>query len=60
MQRRFSNDPLRRTRDRDIKCMFFYVFQGEKIKLVDKMKQSTYLYVSLHVKHKKIPIISIL
>ena len=34
-------------------CMFFYVFQGKKIKLVDKMKQSTHLYVSLHFKHKK-------
>ena len=38
--------------------MFFYVFQGKKIKLVDKMKQSTHLYVSLHAKHKKIPILS--
>ena len=29
-----------------------------KVKLVDKMKQSTYLCVILHVKHKKLPILA--
>ena len=30
-----------------------------KVKLVDKMKQSTYLCVILHVKHKKLPIFTL-
>ena len=37
------------------KCMFFNIFQLEKQNTpVDKMMQSTYLCVILHVKHKKI------
>ena len=30
-----------------------------KVKLVDKMKQNTYLCVILHVKHKKLPILAV-
>ena len=36
--------------------MFFQLLSTIKVKLVDKMMQSTYLYVILHVKHKKLPI----
>ena len=35
--------------------MFFQLRSTIKVKLVDKMKQSTYLCVILHVKHKKLP-----
>ena len=30
-----------------------------KVKLVDKMKQNTYLCVILHVKHKKLPFLAV-
>ena len=35
------------------KCMFFQLLSTIKVKLVDKMKQSTYLCVILHVKTPK-------
>ena len=31
----------------------------DKGKLVDKMKQSTYLRVILHAKHKKLPVLAV-
>ena len=42
------------------KCMFFNMFQLEnQTTPVGKMTQSTYLCVILHVKHKKLPILSV-
>ena len=38
----------------------FSIFLTIKVKLVDEMKQSAYLCVILHVKHKKLPFIAIL
>ena len=40
--------------------MFFQLFLILKVKLVNKMKQSAYLCVILHVKYKKVPFIAIL
>ena len=42
------------------KFMLLYLLSTVKAKPVDKMKQSTYLCVILHVKHKKLPILSVL
>ena len=39
----------------ELKYTFFF-----KVKLVDEMKQSTYLCVILHVKHKNLPILAFL
>ena len=39
--------------------MFFQLLEKIKVKLVDKMKQSTYLCVTLHAKHKKVPILAV-
>ena len=38
----------------DWKCMFFQLLSGIKVKLVDKVMQSNYLCVTLHVKRKKL------
>ena len=40
-------------------CMFFRLLSTIKVNLADKMKQSTYLCVILHVKHKKLPIFTL-
>ena len=40
-------------------CTFFQLLSTIKVNLVDKMKQSTYLCVILHVKHKKLPIFTL-
>ena len=40
-------------------CMFFQLLSTIKVNLVDKMKQSTYLCVILHVKHKNLPIFTL-
>ena len=40
--------------------MFFQLLSTIKVKLVDKKKQSTYLFVILHVKHKESPILAVL
>ena len=42
------------------KCMFFQHHSPIKVKLVDKMMQSTYLCVILHVKLKKLLILTVL
>ena len=42
------------------KCMFFQHLSPIKVKLVDKMMQSTYLCVILHVKLKKLLILTVL
>ena len=42
------------------KCMFFQHLSGIKVKLVDKMMQSNYLCVILHVKRKKLFILTVL
>ena len=39
------------------KCLFFQLLSTIKVKLVDKMKQGK-LFVILHVKHKKLPIVA--
>ena len=39
--------------------MFFQLRSTIKVKLVDKMKQNTYLCVILHVKHKKLPFLAV-
>ena len=39
--------------------MFFQLLLKIKVKLVDKIKQSTYLCVILHAKHKKLPILAV-
>ena len=39
--------------------MFFCLLSGIKVKLVDKMMQNKYLCVTLHVKRKKILILTV-
>ena len=39
--------------------MFFQLLSGIKVKLVDKMMQSNYLRVILHVKRKKLLILTV-
>ena len=39
--------------------MFFQLRSTIKVKLVDKMRQNTYLCVILHVKHKKLPFLAV-
>ena len=41
-------------------CMFFQHLSGIKVKLEDKMMQSNYLCVILHVKRKKLLILTVL
>ena len=41
------------------KCMFFQLLSGIKLKLVNKMMQSNYLCVTLHVKRKKLLIFTV-
>ena len=40
--------------------MYFQRFSIVKVKLVNKIMQSAYLFVILHVKYKKLPFIAIL
>ena len=40
--------------------MFFQLFSTIKVKLVNEMMQRAYLCVILHVKHKKLPFVTIL
>ena len=40
--------------------MFFQLLSTVKAKLVDEMMQSAYLYVILHIKHKKLLFIAVL
>ena len=43
-----------------VKMHVFQYVSTRKAKPVDKMKQSAYLCVILHVKHKTLPILSVL
>ena len=43
-----------------VKMYDFQLFSGIKVKFVDKMMQSNYLYVTLRVEHKKIFILTVL
>ena len=40
-------------------CMVFHLLSGIKVNLVDKMMQSNYLCVILHVKRKKLLILTV-
>ena len=41
------------------KCLFSQLVLTKKVKFVDKMKQTTYLCVIWHFKHKKWPVLSV-
>ena len=40
--------------------MFFQLLSTIKVNLVDKIMQSVYLCVIFHVKHKKLPFLTVL